>query len=110
MRDRGVERGAGQGAGRGAGLGDASDRFTCPCVCACLCAAQLHLDEKLDGKPGLQALGVTPTQIEAVGIAFLRRYRSSAYYDAPVDAASHEGQLALRQAADGEEPRPHSAY
>ena len=82
-----MERGAGQGAGRGAGLGDASDRFTCPCVCACLCAAQLHLDEKLDGKPGLQALGVTPTQIEAVGIAFLRRYRSSAYYDAPVDAA-----------------------
>jgi hypothetical protein len=86
----------------------------CVCVCVCLCIrglrlAQLHLDEVLEGRPGLEAFDVAATKVEAVAISFLRRYRSAAYYDAPADADSLENQQALRAAAEGEEPRPHSA-
>ena len=74
-------------------------------------ARQLHLDEVLEGKPGLEALGVQANKLDHMGIAFLRRYRTSAYYDAPAEVNSRENQAALRVAAEGEDSvRPHSAY
>ena len=71
----------------------------------------MHLDEVLEGKPGLEALGVQANKLDHMGIAFLRRYRTSAYYDAPAEVNSRENQAALRVAAEGEDSvRPHSAY
>jgi len=64
---------------------------------------QLSLDEVLEGRPGLEAVGVTPTPLKNVSIAFLRRYRSANYYDAPADADSPEALAALRAAAEGEQ-------
>jgi len=48
-------------------------------------------------------VGVTPTPLKTVSIAFLRRYRSANYYDAPADADSPEALAALRAAAEGEQ-------
>lgn len=57
---------------------------------------RMEIDEVVTpGAAGLEAVGVHPTQLSDVAIAFLRHYRSSIYYDQPAEtsgkaAAEHE--------------------